>query len=469
MIFFNGCCFTAVAPSVPFYLQVLMAPPSFLGWVVSFYSLGQIVGSPTAGWLSDKLSSKNLLTISSSLGLASSTLYAVAPQYMFVLFSRLLTGISAGMEITTELTFIANSTAMQERTAFLASITACNVAGFIMGPAMGTILASLNLRVLGLVIDQYTGPGWLLASMFLLDLMMLRFVFKDLQASKWENGTGSEISERTELLGNGDEEDFDTTSYGGVSIHRIEDPPESVDDGLAIRQGTSVSEDDDNTPTESPPSMLLVLALIFVQFSLMCGFSLLETITSPLVQDQFGWTVRDCNLLFTCGGVFSLAVYVAFVLLSRRVQDRWLVLTALVFCSTGFMLAVDWHQLELVPCWALALQPPYLALFLLGFALIYAGFMTGRSLVFALYSKLIAQQYQGKYLGWMVAGGSAARTLGPFAAVSLYYGINTSGLNLLALFGSVGIFHLACLLLVIWQWPQLLPPNPEQLSLPKTG
>jgi hypothetical protein len=31
MIFFNGCCFTAVVPSVPFYLQELGAPPSFLG------------------------------------------------------------------------------------------------------------------------------------------------------------------------------------------------------------------------------------------------------------------------------------------------------------------------------------------------------------------------------------------------------------------------------------------------------
>lgn len=109
MIFFNGCCFTAVVPSVPFYLQILHAPPSFLGWVVSFYSLGQIFGSPSAGWLTTKLASKKILTISSTLGLFSSTIYAVAPVYMFILISRLLTGISAGMEFTTELTFIAKA------------------------------------------------------------------------------------------------------------------------------------------------------------------------------------------------------------------------------------------------------------------------------------------------------------------------------------------------------------------------
>ena len=159
MIFFNGCCFTAVAPSVPFYLQFLMAPPSFLGWVVSFYSLGQIFGSPLGGWLSSLLTTKSLLTISSVLGLFSSIAYAAAPGYYFVLFSRFFTGVSAGLEFTTELTYIANNTTMKERTAFLASVTACNVAGFIMGPALGIVISMLDLNILGLAIDEYTGPG----------------------------------------------------------------------------------------------------------------------------------------------------------------------------------------------------------------------------------------------------------------------------------------------------------------------
>mmetsp|Transcript_36855 Transcript_36855/g.68293 ORF Transcript_36855/g.68293 Transcript_36855/m.68293 type:complete len:217 (+) Transcript_36855:428-1078(+) len=103
MIFFNGCCFTAVVPSVPFYLEVLGAPPSFLGLVVSFYSVGQLIGSPVAGWLNDRVESKALLTLSSLIGLVSSTLYAAASNHWFILLSRLMTGISAGMEFTTEL------------------------------------------------------------------------------------------------------------------------------------------------------------------------------------------------------------------------------------------------------------------------------------------------------------------------------------------------------------------------------
>ena len=138
-----------------------------MGWVVSSYSLGQIFGSPLGGWLSNELSSKRILLISSFTGLLSSFLYAVAPGYVYILFSRLLTGLSAGFEFTTELAFIAHNTSAAQRTTFLASVTAANVVGFIIGPALGNLLAMLDLQVFGLRIDQYTGPGWLLAAMFL--------------------------------------------------------------------------------------------------------------------------------------------------------------------------------------------------------------------------------------------------------------------------------------------------------------
>ena len=87
-----------------------------------------------------------------------------------------------------------------------------------------------------------------------------------------------------------------------------------------------------------------------------------------------------------------------------------------------------------------------------------AGFMTGRPVIFALYSKLVPSEFQGKYLGWMVAGGSAARTIGPFVAVYLYYHIEGGWKNTLALFGSEGAIMVLCLMLVISMWPLLLPP-----------
>lgn len=230
---------------------------------------------------------------------------------------------------------------------------------------------------------------------------------------------------------------------------------------MTLQHHTEQGTDHDEAVKEPPPSLSVVLTLIFVQFTVMCGFSVLETITSPLAQDEFDWSVRDCNLLFTFGGFISLVAYVAFVVASKWVQDRWLVVYALVLCFTGFMLAIDWQQLDWVPTSVSSLLPPYLKRFLAGFLVMNAGFMTGRPVTFALYSKLIASEYQGKYLGWMVAGGSAARTLGPFATVSIYYGVKQAGTNLFVLFGSVGAFHFVCLVLVYFQWTNLLPQSPD--------
>jgi MFS family permease len=139
------------------------------------------------------------------------------------------------------------------------------------------------------------------------------------------------------------------------------------------------------------------------------------------------------------------------------VQDRTLVIASLIVSITGFMLGVNWQNLGFVPEFISNSMPDYLPRFLAGYAFMNAGFMTGRPVVFALYSKLIPQKYQGTMLGWMVAGGSAARTIGPFVAVYLYYEIQTVGLNLLALFGSFVAFNTICLGLVYILWPQLLP------------
>jgi hypothetical protein len=402
------------------------------------------------------MSSKRLLTISSTLGLLSSAVYAVAPLYIFVLISRFLTGISAGMEFATELTFIARNTTKKERTTFLATVTAVNVLGFIMGPALGTVLSFLNINIFGYIIDEYNGPGWLLAAMFIVDLFMVRLFFEDqelpeefAQGGVAENGEIGPHSEKVELLETKLKKDRQENSYGAVE--------KSEHDDLIS----------DTDHTNGPPALPMVLSLIFVQFTVMCGFSVLETITSPLAQENFDWNVLDCNLLFTAGGFVSLVAYVVFVVASKWVEDRWLVGYALVLCFIGFILAIDWQQLDFVPNRLSDRLPSYLHRFIAGYFVMNAGFMTGRPVTFALYSKLISSKYQGTYLGWMVAGGSTARTLGPFAAVSLFYGIENTGMNLLALFGTTALFHLACLVLVYLQWATFLPAHDKSAEIPR--
>jgi len=414
MIFFNGCCFTAVVPSVPFYLQLFAAPPSFLGLVVSFYSLGQICGSTLlASWLNDKLNSKTLLTLTSAMGLVGSTFYVIASNQWHVLFSRWLTGISAGWEFTTELAFIARNTTCEERTVFLASVTALNVVGFLLGPGLSTLISMLKFNVMGLEINEYTGPGWLLVIMFVVDLIMVRALFQESSAP---------LTSESKLL-------LDKKENGGYG---------------ATNKDIDTVESQIN-PEQHPPSLLVIASLIYVQFTLMSSWSVLETITSPLAGDSFGWHIAECNTLFTCGGAASLLAYVSFVVASKKIEDRVLICLAIGSCFVGLMLMIAWSS---------PMLPPYLWRFIAGYLIMNAGFMTGRPVTIALYSKLIPEKYQGSYLGIMVAGGSTARTVGPFLAVFCYYHIEEGGD---VLFGSIAAIMITCLAAMCMLWPSFVP------------
>jgi len=70
---------------------------------------------------------------------------------------------------------------------------------------------------------------------------------------------------------------------------------------------------------------------------------------------------------------------------------------ALIACFVGLILMI--HG-------TLSFLPPYKYCLLAGYLIMNVGFMTGRSVDIALYSKLMPVQYQGGYFGYMVAGGS---------------------------------------------------------------
>ena len=222
------------------------------------------------------------------------------------------------MEFTTELTFIARNTSKKERTVYLASVTAVNVVGFILGPTLGGLLAMLDMNIFGFKVDKYTGPGWLLALMFLVDIFMVQVFFQDdfvEQEQQEEVDTDEDSNTEQGSLLNSEKKE----GYGGTEDCESGSNPQSA----SLTQRSIMD-------SSRPPALVMVVSLILVQFTVMCGFSVLETITSPLAQHYFDWDVLECNLLFTAGGGISLVSYVIFIVASKYVEDRWLVVYALV-------------------------------------------------------------------------------------------------------------------------------------------
>lgn len=114
-------------------------------FAVSFAAM-QFLAAPVLGALSDRFGRRPVLLVS-HLGLCLDyVLMALAPSLWWLLAGRLLAGITAA-SITTANAYIADVTPPEKRAAGFGLIGAAFGLGFVIGPALGGVLGSIDLRL----------------------------------------------------------------------------------------------------------------------------------------------------------------------------------------------------------------------------------------------------------------------------------------------------------------------------------
>jgi len=196
------------------------------------------------------------------------------------------------------------------------------------------------------------------------------------------------------------------------------------------------------------------ILMFFVHFN---GFAVQETITTPLVQDWFGWDEMGANLLFTAAGVANLlcAVLMSYLAGARvaadgtptqLVGDRALLIASCALALAGWVLLVPPNG------WGVDGPPMSLLQFGVSFGLVTVAFPFGRGVCLSMVGKLLGDRPQGAWMGIMFALGAIARIAGPFWAVT---GYNYFGA--LAVFGSTAALFAASLVTIQVLWTVLTP------------
>lgn len=135
-----------VVPVMPSYMRELDLSGSILGFMVAAFSLAQLLFSPFAGRLSDKIGRKKNIVAGISLFAVSEWLFGAVSDPALLFVSRIIGGIGAALVMPAVMAYIADVTSNEERAQGMGFINAAITTGFIIGPGIGGYLAEFGVR-----------------------------------------------------------------------------------------------------------------------------------------------------------------------------------------------------------------------------------------------------------------------------------------------------------------------------------
>lgn len=172
-----------ILPVVPFHIERLGLGGTSTAQVAlhvsllaAGYALMQLLFSPVWGRLSDSLGRRSLLAIG-LIGFAVGMALCGRVTSLVTLYAiRLGTGIFSAAIIPTAFACVADATSEDDRVRGIAQLSGAAGIGFVSGPAIGGLLASIDLSAIGLPVDSYSVPFFAAAGLALMALLTLRWV-----------------------------------------------------------------------------------------------------------------------------------------------------------------------------------------------------------------------------------------------------------------------------------------------------
>jgi DHA1 family tetracycline resistance protein-like MFS transporter len=150
IVFIDLLGFGIVLPLLPTYAATFDVSPAAIGFLVTSFSLLQLVAVPVWGGISDRLGRRPVLIVGLVGSTASYILFAFAHSYWALLVSRIVAG-AMGATIGVAQAYIADVTSPERRTHAMGMLGAAFAMGFIVGPALGGVLSAHSYGSAGLV------------------------------------------------------------------------------------------------------------------------------------------------------------------------------------------------------------------------------------------------------------------------------------------------------------------------------
>ena len=132
--------FGIIIPFLPFYAESFGASPQRVTMLMAIFSIAQFIAAPFWGAMSDKFGRKVIICITLMGSVIAYIFLSLASSLLTLFIARALAGFMAG-NISTAQAYIADISTKENRTKAMGLFGAAFGIGFILGPAIGGILA----------------------------------------------------------------------------------------------------------------------------------------------------------------------------------------------------------------------------------------------------------------------------------------------------------------------------------------
>jgi multidrug resistance protein len=207
--------FGITLPVLPFYVERLaqaegstpQAVVMHVALLTAAYPLGQLVFAPVWGLWSDRTGRRPLLLMGMAGYVVAQILLGLATSLWLLYAARILGGILSSATLPVSAAYVADATTDVERGRGMAWLGTATSLGFVVGPALGGILARRDLHFTAryghLMVDGFSVPFFAAAALGLFSLAAaLRWLPKSLPAHAPRSG-GAEPDWRTLVRGLG--------------------------------------------------------------------------------------------------------------------------------------------------------------------------------------------------------------------------------------------------------------------------
>ena len=154
--------YSIAMPLLPFYIENFGVGGTQLGWLMSTYSLMQLVCAPIWGILSDRYGRKPILSVGVLGYTVCLFLIGMAQSFTMLFIARSLSGILSSATMPTAMAYIGENSARTERGRDMGQLGAAVGIGVIIGPLLGGVLSVRSLSL-----PFFVGSGLALLSLLL--------------------------------------------------------------------------------------------------------------------------------------------------------------------------------------------------------------------------------------------------------------------------------------------------------------